>query len=445
VDAVIAMSVECGGVLKLLRETALPLLHLIPDFLTTPRQLVHLKKSRRDATLQLFLNESWRKRAAEVMEINPDQRMIVLGDVPSSELSDRIQSLAKKAASLLAVEGGQIEELVRSRVFHREYATPEISDDRIAVGSYLAGWRSGWKPRKPCPGFHPGVYRDHHPKITGDPTIDFLKEGKPAGPWLTEVMGDAELKVKSGKGGKKNSRVRTALHLHFHYTDGLGKLFRKIKASESKPDLFISVTSEEGKRNVEKELKSHGVSCLQLEVFPNRGRDLGPFFTGFRKALQEYEFVGHLHSKKSPHAHDDYLQRWVEFLEKGLIGKSGGMMDAILDKMASDPSIGIIYPDDPGCFGWEGNYTHGKQLLERMGYEAPHHDASMNFSVGTMFWARSAALKPIMDLGLRWEDYPEEPIAIDGTMLHALERLIGIVPVIAGYRTIVTQVTGVSR
>jgi len=145
------------------------------------------------------------------------------------------------------------------------------------------------------------------------------------------------------------------------------------------------------------------------------------------------------------HAHDDYLQNWVEFLEKGLVGNSGGMMDAILAKMASDPSIGIVYPDDPGCFGWEGNYFYGKALIERMGYKALLPDASMNFPVGTMFWARTGALKPIIDLNLQWEEYPEEPLSIDGSMLHALERIFGILPGLAGYRTVVTRVEGIAR
>jgi len=49
----------------------------------------------------------------------------------------------------------------------------------------------------------------------------------------------------------------------------------------------------------------------------------------------------------------------------------------------------------------------------------------MYFLVGTMFWARSEAMKPLIHLNLQWEDYPEEPIPIDGSMLHALERIIG--------------------
>jgi len=69
----------------------------------------------------------------------------------------------------------------------------------------------------------------------------------------------------------------------------------------------------------------------------------------------------------------------------------------------------------------------------------------MNFPVGTMFWARTAALKPLADLNLQWEDYTEEPIPIDGSMLHAIERIFGILPGLCGFRTVVTAVEGIAR
>jgi len=197
---------------------------------------------------------------------------------------------------------------------------------------------------------------------------------------------------------------------------------------------------------VEVMLSKYGLQAQEIFIFPNRGRDIGPFLTGFGPRLfSDYEIIGHLHSKKSPHAHDDYLENWVDFLEKGLIGKNGEMMDAILTKMTADPSVGIVYPDDPGCFGWEENYSHGKALIDRMGFKAPLLGASMNFPVGTMFWARSAALKPLIELTLTWEDYPGEPAPIDGSILHALERIFGILPNLLGFRALVSYVKETSR
>ena len=56
-----------------------------------------------------------------------------------------------------------------------------------------------------------------------------------------------------------------------------------------------------------------------------------------------------------------------------------------------------------------------------------------NFPIGTMFWARTKALAPLIELNLRYEDFPEEPLPIDGTMLHALERLLPLITEKAGF------------
>jgi lipopolysaccharide biosynthesis protein len=239
--------------------------------------------------------------------------------------------------------------------------------------------------------------------------------------------------------------VRSALHLHLHYPEQANLLIRDLGTARHQPDLFISVTSEEGKVKVKGFLKKYGLEYREIAVFPNRGRDLGPFLTGFRDALLNYEIVGHFHTKGSKHAPPDFVKRWNAFLSGNLIGRHGQMMDSILERMNADPGIGIVYPDDPMIWGWFKNYTIGKTLLEKLGLAIPNENTFFNYPAGSMFWARTAALKPLFDLGLRWEDYPEEPISQDATILHAIERLFGIIPQQIGCRTVVTRVEGVSR
>ncbi len=65
--------------------------------------------------------------------------------------------------------------------------------------------------------------------------------------------------------------------------------------------------------------------------------------------------------------------------------------------------------------------------------------------MGTMFWAKVSSLKPMLNLGLDWDDYPVEPLPIDGTMLHALERLFPFAVQKSAQQMSLTYVPGVTR
>ena len=62
-----------------------------------------------------------------------------------------------------------------------------------------------------------------------------------------------------------------------------------------------------------------------------------------------------------------------------------------------------------------------------------------------MFWARTCALSPLIDVNLQWDDYPPEPVPYDGTLLHAIERLFPLTLRPETHRAAVTNVTGVTR
>ena len=62
-----------------------------------------------------------------------------------------------------------------------------------------------------------------------------------------------------------------------------------------------------------------------------------------------------------------------------------------------------------------------------------------------MFWARKGALTDIYEQNIKWSDYPKEPIKNDGTLLHAIERILPMVAAKNGYSYRMTYVSRFDR
>ncbi len=311
------------------------------------------------------------------------------------------------------------------------------------ISAYAIATRTGIATRKAMPGFHPAIYAEHHGSLTGtDPFVDFIKAGKPEGPWSFPVVREtSKIEISAITPGS------VALHLHVFYVEELTAILQRLNENASRPDLFVS-TSRDKMDAVRSLLADYDGRVVKIEATPNRGRDIGPFLTAFGKELvADYEIIGHLHTKKSPHVEDTgVVAAWSNFLLENLLGgtSGGAMLDRILTEMASDRDIGIVYPDDPNVMGWKENEALALDLAERL--KIGKLPFQFNFPMGTMFWIRNNLLERFVSLELDWSDFPAEPLPHhDGTILHALERLFGVLPGHMNMKTVVTNVRGITR
>ena len=344
-------------------------------------------------------------------------------------------------------------DIVSSGLFDAEFCglhgKREKPLENLAV-QYVCSWRGTWRrsvtgescTRKPMPGFHPGVYYDLHGVCDdcADPFADYIRAGLPEGSWKLPVIRNTDAcQIVAGS-------PRIALHLHVFYEELLDEIIERLLANHIRPDLFVSIPEGKSVEECRKKFVNYPGQVVAIETVPNRGRDIGPFLTAFGARIAEnYDFAGHLHTKKSAEiVKREVIDKWREFLLENLLGsQSSKMMDRILGVMSNTPTIGMVFPDDPNIVGWVKNKPFAKELAERLGIaELP---GNFSFPVGTMFWARVDALRRFWALGLDWEDYPEEPIPRDGTILHALERLLplGLTPGVN--QCAVTHVAGVTR
>ncbi len=120
--------------------------------------------------------------------------------------------------------------------------------------------------------------------------------------------------------------------------------------------------------------------------------------TRFADALRGYDVFGHLHGKRSLALTGvglslDLGTRWHGFLLQHLVGDAHPMVDLVLDRFAADPSLGLVFPEDPNLTGWSLDRDIALGLAARMD-PAMAVPRSIDFPIGTMFWARPAALEP---------------------------------------------------
>jgi glycosyltransferase involved in cell wall biosynthesis/SAM-dependent methyltransferase len=304
---------------------------------------------------------------------------------------------------------------------------------------YLTSWKKNIHLRKPFPGFHPGIYREVRGLAKGgiDPLADYLRSGQPEGPWRLPV-------IIPGMPGPPKVTQRIALHLHAYYPDVVPMILDRLQKNDSSFDLIVSVTSDQHRNQVLGLLKSYTKGEIDVRIVPNVGRDLGAFLSCFSETIREnYDLVGHIHTKKSIHLDPHMGEEWIKFLLENLLGGQAPMADIILNAFAQDERIGMVFPDDPHVLSWGRNRSYGNDLGKRL--KLPALREEINFPVGTMFWSRVSALEALFNLKLSWEDYPKEPLPIDGSMLHALERLLPSIVIASGRSLAVTNVPGITR
>ena len=226
-------------------------------------------------------------------------------------------------------------------------------------------------------------------------------------------------------------KPRVAVHVHAFFPELLPRIAAGLSRIPFTFDLYVS--APEG---VEVLVPDVGARRVVVEHCPNRGRDIAPLVCLFGKRLAQYDYVAHFHTKKSPHVLErrDWLQHVISCLLGGkdrirgvfrLMENGYGMVaPADFRKMTEDPT------------GWLRNLSYAEALAKRGGLDADlrRDFTPIAFPQGSMFWARSDFLRRFLEMPLSFGDFPEEPVGIDGSPAHALERMLFLWGVGGGFK-----------
>ena len=224
-----------------------------------------------------------------------------------------------------------------------------------------------------------------------------------------------------------------AIHLHMYYADLYESIFWHLNQMPFTFDLYVSVPSETEEKIALgfKQLKKIQ-HCFITQV-ENQGRDLAPLFVTFNSQLLQYDYVAHIHTKKSPHASvigrgwGNYLCETL-FMDENRIRKIFSLLQ----------NYGFVYPKNYqqefmyDSLSWSGNQALAKAWGSRLGLEILL-DGIFDFPAGSMFWAKVDAIRPLFEANISLDDFAPEFGQTDKTLAHCLERLFLFVVKKQGY------------
>ncbi|TXN00793.1 hypothetical protein FV242_20845 [Methylobacterium sp. WL64] len=341
--------------------------------------------------------------------------------------------------ALARVEGSALFDAEWYRATH----VPDLSPSLAARHYLREGAASGMNPG---PLFDGAWYLGNNADVAeagANPLLHYLMSGRAEGRPI-------RLSVAHGAGAKRiethpivlleSTPARIVVVIHAFYVDVFEELLPHLVRAISQFDLLVSTDQPDKKIALDAAAERAGLAGrCRVVLAENRGRNFGPLVTVFAPDILRYDYVLHVHTKKSLFSGAEQT-RWRDEIYRALFANAACAAIA-LALLEEDSQIGLFFPETSAYVAhwahtWLANVGAGHTLLDRLGLRYDRFDEYLDYPVGGMFWARVDALRPLLTAGLTLEDFPEEHGQTDGTLAHAIERAIPIVSRSQGYKAV---------
>ncbi|MDO4804690.1 MAG: rhamnan synthesis F family protein, partial [Lachnospiraceae bacterium] len=200
-------------------------------------------------------------------------------------------------------------------------------------------------------------------------------------------------------------------------------------------DIYISVSGREAREAAERAFASlKDGHRVEIRMTGNRGRDLMPFLTLWRDVIFQYDVILKVHDKKVPQLAMLSTGRSWERMCFECLMPSREFVWNVLDLFERNARLGMLTPPPPvhaeyyptiGHGEWGANYKETARLAKELGIRVPvEREWEPVAPFGSECYLRTDALRTLFSKAWDLKDFPEEPLAADATVLHAIERVI---------------------
>ncbi len=252
---------------------------------------------------------------------------------------------------------------------------------------------------------------------------------------LSKESDDSTERVLSGE--------RAVVVVHLYYEDGFDKICKHLRTTIPDPiDLIITTNTEGKKVRIEALLRETFGDRVMVLIAPSIGRDMAGLLIAAKSYLDKYEYICFTHDKQSSqNAWVTIGQSFQDLIFENTIS-SPGYITNIIKKFKERPEIGLMCVPTPKFAGyywgvgneWTVNYDNTVKMASDFNIKCNLSANKPPLSLGTSFWCRKSALSTLFDI--EWEGrFLPEPLPVDGTISHSIERIFPYVAQSNGFLT----------
>lgn len=227
----------------------------------------------------------------------------------------------------------------------------------------------------------------------------------------------------------KIENQKIALVIHIYFPELIEYCFLYAKSIPETADVYITTDSEEKKQLIFKEFKNLKCNRLEIIIVENRGRDVASLLVGCKEFLLDYDLVCFAHDKKSSQTNPSSSGRSFSYRCWENVLRNKDFVNNVIETFRKNTRLGLLFSPPPyhkpfGPNMWTCNFELVKTLAEQLGINVSiEKDKQPITPIGSIFWFRPNALKKLIRHNWDYQDFPPEPLAPDGTISHAIERL----------------------
>lgn len=307
---------------------------------------------------------------------------------------------------------------------------------RFPEHHYIAyGESMGFRPN---PDFSPLAYLRYNPDIADlgiAPFRHYVESGHRETritKEMPEVVALPDIHVPVLRFDPDRTKAPQAIVVHIYYPDLWEEFRETLDRLEIPFDLYVTITWRgEESLDLRERVQADFPSAWVMAV-PNKGRDILPFLTLINAgAFTGYRAVAKFHSKKSPHRVDG--DDWRRHLIEGILPPEG--LAKKLEAFVADPDAAFWVADGQhftDIAWWGTNLERTRQVLARAEITMP--EGVLSFPAGSIYWIKPLMLSMLQALDLHADLFETESAQVDGTLAHAIERVLGFLALAAGQR-----------